>query len=118
MPPKPLPKNLTELVKTVGKEVHTIDNDGAPISKDERLIRLLWDIALGYDEQTVDDDGNKKVVKHKPQKWAMQEIIARREGGIPAPQSDVGNRMTAAKQVRELAKGRLNDLVKDKPADG
>ena len=120
MPPKPHPKNLTDLVKLIGKEVHTIDNDGVPISKDERLIRLLWDIALGYEETTRDDDGNESIFKHKPQKWAMQEIIARREGSIPAPASDVGNRMSAAKQVRDLVKNRLNGLVvkKDESTNG
>lgn len=114
MAAKPLPKNLIDLVKSVGKEVHTINNDGDPVSKDEKLIRLLWDIALGYEEKVEDDKGKQKVIKHKPQKWAMQEIISRREGGIPAPVSDVGERMTAAKQVRDLVKQRLNNLVAPK----
>ena len=117
MAKKKEPKNLIELVKVVGKEIHTIDNGGNPISKDERLIRLLWDTALGYDEKTVDDEGNEKVVKHKPQRWAMQEIISRREGGIPAAASDVGQRMTAAKQVQDLVKDRLNSLVDKSDAE-
>jgi hypothetical protein len=105
------PKNLIELVKVIGKLTHTVDNDGKSITKDECLIRLLWDTALGYTERTLDDKGVEKEIKHKPQRWAMQEIISRREGGIPAAASDVGQRMTAAKQVQDLVKDRLNSLV-------
>jgi len=111
-------KNLTELLQKIGQETHTLTNDGEPRTKDEALIRLLWDTALGYEEVTIDDKGKQKLVKHRPQKWALELIYSRREGGIAGATPDEGGRRTAAEEVRELSKSRLNKLAKQADDNG
>ena len=108
-------KNLTDLLNKVGSETHTVDNDNTPITKDEALIRLLWNTALGYIEKTMDDNGKEKTKKHPPQKWAMELIYNRKEGGI-AGISEPGKRGTSArKRVSDLAKKRFNKAAKTTP---
>jgi len=107
-------KKLSELAIKIGEETHTVNDDGDMLSKDEVLVRQIWNEALGYEERTVNDKGKEKVVKHKPQKWAKELLWNRREGGIlgVGQQSESGG-ITAAEQVRDLSKARLNKLVDD-----
>lgn len=109
-------KELTELLNKIGGQAHTMDNDGEVVTKNEQLIRLLWDTALGYKEQVMvesgKDKGQMRTVVHKPQKWAMELIYNRKEGGL-ANTSDVNESgISAAKQVRQLAKDRLNKMAR------
>lgn len=109
-------KELTELLNKIGSEAHTMNNDGEVITKNEALIKLLWDTALGYTEMAMvesgKDKGTMREVKHKPQKWAMELIYNRKEGGL-ANTSDVNESgISAAKQVRQLAKDRSNKMAR------
>lgn len=105
-------RNLTKHLNVLGMEAHDVLPDGTPMSREEKLARLLWDRALGYEEETRDADGNRKTIKHKPEAWAMQYIYERKEGKTtPAPQED-NQRIKASDRVRELAQERLNQIAK------
>jgi hypothetical protein len=106
-------KKLSELAVKIGEETHQMNADGEMLSKDEVLVRQIWDEALGYEERTVDDKGKEKIVKHKPQKWAKELLWNRREGGIQAALAETGEGITAAEQVRELSKARMNKVTED-----
>lgn len=101
-------KKLSELAEEIGKETHTMTPGGDMLTKDEMLVRQIWDEALGWTEKTKDDKGNDKEVKHKPQRWAKELLWSRREGAIPSAAPDDGGQHTAAKEVGELARNRLN----------
>ena len=109
-------KELTELVNKLGDTAHTIDNDGVVITKNEALIELLWNTALGYKEQVMvekgKDKGKTQEVTHKPQKWAMELIYNRKEGGLAAVADSGDSGMTAAKTVRQLVKDRLKRITR------
>lgn len=111
VPGKLSQRALTKHLNAIGQEAHTIDDAGNPISKEEALARLLWDFALGFTEETRDDEGTLKKVKHKPAPWAMQYIYDRKEGRTaPTIMEDEG-RIRAADKVRDLAKNRANQLA-------
>lgn len=107
-------KNLMKLVVEVGGEVSLdhFNDEGDTITKDEALVRLLWKNALGFVETTIDDKGNEKQVVHKPNKWAVEMIAKAR--GIVAVDESSRPKKTAAKNVREMAKNRLNKLAAKK----
>lgn len=105
-------KNLTTLLKQIGQEIHDCSMDGEPVTKDEALIRTVWNKALGYKEVVRNDKGVEKEISHKPEKWALELIYNRREGAVPVAQQEDSDRITAAKQVSDLAKDRLNKKVK------
>jgi hypothetical protein len=107
-------KNLNSLLKKVGAEIHDVNVDGEVVSKDEALIRTLWNQALGYTERVKNDKGEEIEKKHAPQRWAIDLIYTRREGAVPVAMADVEGRITAAEQVGELAKDRLNNAAKGK----
>lgn len=102
---------LTKHLQLLGQQIHTIDDDGNPITREEALARLLWNMALGYEEKTRDDEGNLKTVYHTPVAWAIQLVYDRREGKVPVAIGEDETRIKAADRVRELAKDRLNALA-------
>lgn len=109
--PKVNPRALTKHLQMLGQEMHTVDNEGNPITREEALARLLWNMALGYTEQVRDDEGNWKTVVHKPVAWAMQAVWDRREGKVPTAIGEDETRVKASDRVRELAKARLNAMA-------
>lgn len=104
---------LTRYLNEMGALVHTVDDEGNAISREQALADLLWKKALGYTEMTRDDDGNMKQMVHKSESWAMQYIFERREGKAPVALNTGDNegRIKAADKVRELARERLNKLA-------
>ena len=104
-------KELTKLLRELAAEAHTITDDGAVVTKGEALVSLLWQQALGYTERRVNDEGAVEETIHRGAPWAQQLIYDRMEGRVPQAVADDETRLTAAKQVRELAKNRLNDLA-------
>lgn len=112
---------LTRHLNELGREVHTVNDAGDPITREEALARRLWDMALGWEEQTRDDEGNLKTVKHPPVAWAMQYVYDRKEGRTAPTVLEDEGRVRAADKVRELAKDRVNQLASaaagPKPSD-
>lgn len=114
-------KELTNHLRQLAAEAHDWSEKDGLITKGEALARLLWAKALGWEEVQIDDEGNERTVKHPPEAWAIQLVYDRMEGKTPQAVTEDEARMTAADQVRELARARLNQLAaastkKDKPA--
>ena len=72
---------------------------------------MIWRQALGWDEVTVDEDGNRRTVKHPPVAWCQQFLYERVEGKAPLAVQDETVRISAAEKVRDLSKQRLNKLA-------
>lgn len=104
-------RSLTKHLNDLGRQVHDMLPDGTPVTREEALARLLWDMALGYKEQTRDDEGNLKEIVHKPVAWAMQAVWDRKEGRAAPTVLEDENRVRAADKVRDLAKNRVNQLA-------
>lgn len=91
--------------------MHTITDDGTPVTRAQALSDLVWKFALGWEETTRDEEGNLKKVTHKPIAWAMQYLFERLEGKAPIAASEDAVRIKASDRVRELAKDRVNSLA-------
>jgi hypothetical protein len=104
-------RNLTKHLTELGQQIHTVDDEGNPITREQALAELLWKKALGWIEETRDDEGTLQKVVHKPESWAIQYIYERREGKSIPTLPDDADRVRASDRVRELAKQRLNQLA-------
>lgn len=102
---------LTNHLRQLAAEAHDWTEEDGVITRGEALARLLFRKALGYVERTVDDEGEERVVHHRPESWAIQLIYDRLEGKTPQAVPEDAGRVSAAEQVRELAKQRINALV-------
>lgn len=103
---------LTGELKKLAGEVHTITDDGTPVTREQALANLIWKQALGWEELTRDEMGTAKKVWHPPVAWAQQYLFERMEGKAPQAVSEDMGGMKAADKVRELSKERLNKLAK------
>ena len=104
-------KQLTNHLREMAAEAHTMVDDGSILTRGEALAKLIFDKARGYTEKTVDDEGETKEVYHQPASWAIQLLWDRMEGKAPLAITEDDARVKVAEQVRELAKDRLNKLV-------
>lgn len=111
MPVKLNQKALTKYLNETGLQIHTVDDDGNPISKEAALADLLWKTALGWEEKLRDDDGNEKTKKHPPAPWAMQFVYERKEGKSSPAITESEGGLRASDKVRALARERLNGMV-------
>jgi hypothetical protein len=103
---------LTSELKKLASEVHTITNDGTPVTREQALADMIWKLALGWTEVQRDEEGNAKKVIHPPVAWAMQYLFERIEGKAPQAITEDGGGIKAADRVRELAKDRINGLAR------
>jgi len=104
-------KALTDELRKLAMQVHTVLDDGTPVTRAQTLAELIWKLALGWVETTRDDDGNRKEIAHPPVAWAMQYVFERTEGKAAIAQSESVDRISATDKVRDLAKARINKLA-------
>jgi len=104
-------KQLTEKLAKLADEAVTIADDGTPITRAEALADLLFKKALGWTETRVDDEGNRKEVRHKPESWAIQLIYERLEGRVAQQQVEEAPRRKAKDRVSDLARKRASRLA-------
>jgi len=103
---------LTNELRKLAAEVHTITNDGTPVTREQALADMIWKLALGWTETVLDEEGNRKKVTHPPVAWAMQYLFERIEGKAPQAIVEDAGGIKAADRVRELAKDRINSLAR------
>lgn len=103
---------LTGELKKLASEVHTITDDGTPVTREQALAAMIWQQALGWVETIRDEDGNRKEVKHPPVAWCQQFLFERTEGKAPIATTEDAGGIKAADKVRQLAKDRLNKLAR------
>lgn len=105
---------LTGELKKLAAEVHTITDDGTPVTREQALANMIWRQALGWVEVIRDDEGNRKEIQHPPVAWCQQFLFERVEGKAPIAIVDETGGIKAADKVRQLAKDRINSLSKAK----
>ena len=100
---------LTKLIKQIGGEQHTIDDEGRSLTKIEVLARLVWDKSLGYIEK-VPETGEE--TRHSPDKFFISMLWDRLEGKVPTigKESEEGKSKLSDK-IGEQQKKRLNQLA-------
>jgi len=105
-------KQLTNHLRQMAAEAFDMTVDGDVITRGEALAIGLWERALGYMEEKVDDEGVKTKVYHPAAAWAMQLVYDRMEGKTPPALVEDESRVTASDKVRALATARANDLAR------
>lgn len=100
-------KTLTSELRKLADQMHTIDDEGNPITNEAALAQLVWKMALGY----VEKDEQGKETYHKPAAWAIQYIYERMDGKVPQAIAEEETRVKAAEKVRSMAKERINALA-------
>lgn len=80
------------------------DGEDRMVTKAEAIARLMYKMALGYEEKK--DDG--KVTKHAPDKSMISLIFDRIEGRAPMMDSDGARKTPIADRVGEEGKNRIN----------
>ena len=100
---------LTKLIKQIGSEQHTIDDEGRSLTKIEVLARLVWDKSLGYIEK-IPETGEE--TRHSPDKFFISMLWDRLEGKVPTvgKESEEGKSKLSDK-IGEQQKKRLNQLA-------
>jgi len=105
---------LTKMIKDIGSEFHTVDDEGRPLTKIETLARLVWDKALGYKVETVTADGVKETTI-PPDKSFIGMIWDRLEGKVTPAVKDSGReKAKLSDRVAAQSKRRLNQMSKEK----
>ena len=99
----------TELVKDPDTGEHRMAR------KAEALARKMWDIALGFEEQEeVFKDGKptgeRRTVKHSPNRAMMELVYTRIEGRAPTAIHEGDEKITAADRVTEEGKKRIGKI--------
>jgi hypothetical protein len=104
-------KLKADTLRMIGEEVYATEG-GKPVTNEEQLHRLLWRQALGYKEQTRDVHGSAHEIVWPPDK-TIQKLLLEQLSGKPATvQVEEHKGLTAAEKVSELARNRVNDLIK------
>lgn len=103
---------LTNHLRTLAGEAHTVTNSGDPLTREQVLADLIWKQALGWTEEFRDDNGTLIKKVHPPVAWAQQYLFERIEGRAPVsiPENEGG--LKAADKVSDLAKQRVNQRAK------
>ena len=99
----------THLRKIAQEKTEFIDGpDGDQMgSKAEALARLMWKMALGYEETT--DDG--KITIHFPDRGMVQLIWDRMEGRAAPVNENLIKKRALPKKVSDENKKRMNELA-------
>jgi hypothetical protein len=100
---------LTKLIKQIGNELHTVDDEGRSLTKIEVLARLVWDKSLGYTEKIPE---TREETRHSPDKFFISMLWDRLEGKVPTvgKESEEGKSKLSDK-IGEQQKKRLNQLA-------
>jgi hypothetical protein len=115
-------RELTNHLRTFAADIEDtfINDEGEAVlvTKAEMLAKRVWQAALGWVEEIVEETDvpgktKTKKVYHKPAAWAQQFIWERFEGKAPAALPDDQQGLSAADKVDELAKARVNQLTED-----
>ena len=115
---------LSKFLRQIGREQTEVEGNDPEtgrvriITKAEMLARTMWKLALGWTEETTEEDvasGKKKKIvrQHKPDNAMIALIYDRLEGKTASPESDKGKKQPLSQRVDEQVKKRVNTLVGD-----
>jgi len=102
--------NLTRMLKELGLQSVTINDEGDPITRFEQLAEYIWKAALGWIEEIRTGDSVTEII-HKPDKTFIHMIYDRLHGKIPTVALDKGAKhASVADRVSAQTKSRINAL--------
>lgn len=102
---------LSKELRKLAIEVHTITDDGTPVTREQKLADIIWKLALGCTEKYRDEEGNLKEKVYPPAAWAIQFVFERVEGKAQTVAPDETSTVRAKDKVAELARERVNRLA-------
>jgi len=100
---------LSKFLKEIANEeteLLTIDGEDRMTTKAEALARLMWRMALGYEEETIASNGQRSRIAHAPDKKMMALLFDRIEGRATIL-SETQKGQTVADKVSEQGKQRI-----------
>lgn len=109
MASKPVIKRDT--LRAIGQEI-TVTGKGERLTNEELLHRLLWKQALGYEEESRDENGLLRKMAYPPDKTIQKLILEQLSGRPGTTQVEDQKGLTATGKVSQLAKDRVNALIK------
>lgn len=110
-------KALTEELRRLAAEAHTVKDDGTPVTRHQALAELIWKYALGWSEKKRNPvSAIMEEVSHPPVAWAMQFMWERLEGKAAPATIEEGGHIKALDKIRDLSRNRLNAMAAGKPA--
>jgi len=103
---------ITDFLKKIANEeteTVLVEGEDRMVTKAEALARLMWKMALGFEESKITVNGEVKDFIHNPDKGMMGAIIDRIEGrAIPTVTTGKGGR-TVTDKVSEQGKSRISE---------
>ena len=103
---------ITDFLKKIANEdteMVQIRGEDVMVTKAEALARLMWKMALGFEESKITASGEVKDIIHNPDKGMMNTIIDRVEGrAIPTVTTGKGGR-TVTDKISEQGKSRISE---------
>jgi len=109
-PPNGMSKRaISERLEALAEQVVDMDEGGEPLTRADKLARMLWDRALGYKEEKMGDDGVTHIREHRPENWAIATVIDRIEGKTITRTIEAEDRsVSPAKKINDIAKSKIN----------
>ena len=108
---KQVNRMITDFLKKIASEdteMVQIKGEDILVTKAEALARLMWRMALGFEETKVTTEGPKTTM-HNPDKGMMGTIIDRVEGrAVPTVITGKGGR-TVTDKISEQGKSRISE---------
>lgn len=105
-------KALSDELRKLARMAHDTMIDGETVTREQALAAMIWRQALGWTEEKRDDAGVLRKIDHPPVAWCQQFLFERTEGKAAVATVEPQQGMKAADKVRELAKQRVNALLK------
>jgi hypothetical protein len=102
---------LSKYLRSIALDVETITDDGSPVTKAAALAKLVWQYALGFEQDINPDHPDKGKARVPPAVWAIELLYNRIEGKIPVAVIE-DNARSLTEKVSDLAKARVNALAK------
>lgn len=111
---KKIASEPTEFIKGEDSE----DGNDHMATKAEALARVIWKLALGYDETVVKiaNDGKRTEITklHGPNSTYVGIILDRTEGRTPLMVGDKDKKISVADRVSAEGVNRINNIIKDR----
>jgi hypothetical protein len=98
-------------LRAIGAEIFGEDDQGRPITRKEKLDRILWQEAIGWTEQTRDANGSLRQVVHPPNIAVALKLKEQLDGKAAVATEVAPTGPSVAARVRALAVDRLNALA-------
>ena len=111
-------KRLTEYLEEIGREIHSkshVDITGTirvrDISKEEALAREVWQRALGFEKEVINEDGSVSHRVSPPDPKMQMFIFERLEGKNVQPPED--KKASLVKKITDMTIANLNKMAEE-----